>query len=139
MFIFSVYFMVFDYRVIIEYEILRLNSNIIYMSILFDWMSLLFISFVLYISSMVIFYSEEYMGGDLSLNRFILLVFIFVASIIFLIISPNLIRILLGWDGLGLVSYCLVIYYQNVKSYNAGIITALSNRIGDVALLIRIA
>lgn len=56
-----------------------------------------------------------------------------------LIISPNLIRILLGWDGLGLVSYCLVIYYQNVKSYNAGIITALTNRIGDVALLISIA
>ena len=56
-----------------------------------------------------------------------------------LIISPNMIRILLGWDGLGLVSYCLVIYYQNVKSYNAGILTALSNRIGDVTLLIVIA
>jgi NADH-ubiquinone oxidoreductase chain 5 len=40
---------------------------------------------------------------------------------------------------LGLVSYCLVIYYQNVKSYNAGILTVLSNRVGDVALLIVIA
>jgi len=136
---FRIYFMVFDFSVLIEYEILRINSNVIYISVLFDWMSLLFMRFVLYISSMVIFYSDEYMGGDLSLNRFILLVFIFVASIIFLIISPNLIRILLGWDGLGLVSYCLVIYYQNVKSFNAGMITALSNRIGDVALLIRIA
>jgi NADH-ubiquinone oxidoreductase chain 5 len=63
----------------------------------------------------------------------------FVLSIILLIISPNLIRILLGWDGLGLISYCLVIYFQNIKSYNAGILTALSNRIGDVALLIAIA
>lgn len=88
---------------------------------------------------MVIFYSDEYIEGDLNINRFILLVFIFVASIMFLIVRPNLIRILLGWDGLGLVSYCLVIYYQNVKSYNAGILTALSNRIGDVALLISIA
>ena len=58
---------------------------------------------------------------------------------ILLIIRPNLISILLGWDGLGLVSYCLVIYYQNVKSYNAGMLTALSNRVGDVALLISIA
>jgi NADH-ubiquinone oxidoreductase chain 5 len=79
------------------------------------------------------------MGGDLSINRFIYLVVIFVFSIIILIIRPNLIRVLLGWDGLGLVSYCLVIYFQNIKSYNAGILTALSNRIGDVALLIAIA
>nr|WCQ78423.1 NADH dehydrogenase subunit 5 [Agrypninae sp. GTI-132] len=135
----SICFMIYDYSLMIEYEIFTLNSNVVYMSILFDWMSLLFMSFVLYISSMVIFYSDEYMSGDLNLNRFILLVVMFVASMMFLIISPNLISILLGWDGLGLVSYCLVIYYQNVKSYNAGMITALSNRIGDVALLISIA
>lgn len=96
-------------------------------------------SFVLFISSLVIFYRKEYICGDIYLDRFIILVLLFVFSIIMLIISPNLISILLGWDGLGLVSYVLVIYYQNVKSYNAGIITALSNRIGDVALLIAIA
>jgi hypothetical protein len=58
--------------------------------------------------------------------RFILLVLMFVVSMIFLIISPNIIRILLEWDGLGLVSYLLVIYYQNVKSYGAGMLTVLS-------------
>jgi NADH-ubiquinone oxidoreductase chain 5 len=99
----------------------------------------MFISFVLLISSLVIFYRKEYIIEDQHINRFILLVVIFVFSIIMLIISPNLISILLGWDGLGLVSYCLVIYFQNIKSYNAGILTALSNRIGDVALLIAIA
>jgi NADH-ubiquinone oxidoreductase chain 5 len=52
--------------------------------------------FVLFISSLVIFYSEEYIAGDLNINRFIILVLMFVLSIIFLIISPNLIRILLG-------------------------------------------
>jgi NADH-ubiquinone oxidoreductase chain 5 len=109
------------------------------MTFLFDWMSLLFMGFVFLISSLVILYSEDYMHGDLNIIRFIFLVLMFVASMMFLIISPNMIRILLGWDGLGLVSYCLVIYYQNVKSYNAGILTALSNRIGDVALLIVIA
>ena len=56
-----------------------------------------------------------------------------------LIFSPNLIRILLGWDGLGLVSYCLVIYYQNYKSLNAGTLTVLSNRVGDVLILVAIA
>nr|UKE80231.1 NADH dehydrogenase subunit 5 [Zonitis tarasca borealis] len=128
-----------DLTYFFEYELMFINSSSIYMTILVDWMSMLFMSFVLFISSMVIYYSEEYMHGDLNINRFIMLVAMFVLSMMFLIISPNLISILLGWDGLGLVSYCLVIYYQNSKSFNAGMITALTNRIGDVALLMSIA
>lgn len=93
----------------------------------------------MFISSLVIYYRKDYIREDVFINRFIILVLLFVFSMIIIILSPNLIRILLGWDGLGLVSYCLVIYYQNVKSYNAGILTALSNRLGDVALLISIA
>nr|YP_006883453.1 NADH dehydrogenase subunit 5 [Neochauliodes punctatolosus]AFN10582.1 NADH dehydrogenase subunit 5 [Neochauliodes punctatolosus] len=139
LFLNSMVFIFQDLVIFIEWEILTLNSSSIVMTILMDWMSLLFMSFVLLISSVVIFYSAEYMSGDYNINRFIILVLLFVLSMMFLIISPNLISILLGWDGLGLVSYCLVIYYQNVKSYNAGMITALSNRIGDVALLMAIA
>nr|APX39767.1 NADH dehydrogenase subunit 5 [Lachnaia tristigma] len=132
-------FLSFDWAMILEFNLLSFNSSSVVMTILLDWMSLIFVSFVCFISGSVIFYSEEYMSGDLNLNRFILLVVMFVLSMILLIISPNLISILLGWDGLGLVSYCLVIYYQNVKSYNAGMLTALTNRVGDVALLMAIA
>nr|ANJ70598.1 NADH dehydrogenase subunit 5 [Ocypus olens] len=139
MFLFSLMFMIMDYSLILELNMLTINSCPIVMTIFLDWMSLLFMSFVLFISSMVVLYSKEYMEGDLNINRFIMLVSMFVLSMMLLIISPNLISILLGWDGLGLVSYCLVIYYQNVKSYNAGMITALTNRIGDVALLMSIA
>nr|APX39999.1 NADH dehydrogenase subunit 5 [Cryptocephalus obliteratifer] len=135
----SLWFLSIDYVLIVELNLLSFNSSSIIMSILFDWMSLLFISFVAFISCAVIFYSNEYMFGDYNINRFILLVVLFVVSMILLIISPNLISILLGWDGLGLVSYCLVIYYQNVKSFNAGMLTALTNRVGDVALLMAIA
>nr|UOU85013.1 NADH dehydrogenase subunit 5 [Ephemera danica] len=135
----GVYFLLDDYSIFIEWEVVNLHSTSVVMTLLLDWMSLIFMSFVLLISSLVIYYSKEYMGGDYNMNRFILLVLMFVTSMMLLIISPNLISILLGWDGLGLVSYCLVIYYQNVKSYNAGMLTALSNRVGDVALLMAIA
>ena len=123
----------------VDWGVVRLNSRSIVMTFLFDWISLLFLGFVFIISSLVILCSDDYMSGDLNIFRFIMLVLIFVVSMLFLIISPNMVRILLGWDGLGLVSYCLVIYYQNVRSYGAGILTVLSNRIGDVALLIVIA
>nr|UQJ73506.1 NADH dehydrogenase subunit 5 [Diamesa sp. 1XL] len=138
LFIFSLNFLINDLVYFIEWELISLHSSSIVMTFLFDWMSLMFMSFVLFIASLVIFYSKEYMAQDTNINRFILLVLLFVFSMMMLIISPNLISILLGWDGLGLVSYCLVIYFQNVKSYNAGMLTALSNRIGDVALLLAI-
>nr|YP_006883530.1 NADH dehydrogenase subunit 5 [Alvinocaris chelys]AFO37814.1 NADH dehydrogenase subunit 5 [Alvinocaris chelys] len=125
--------------VFVEWEIVSVNSCSIVMTLILDWMSLMFLSFVSFISSMVLFYSGGYMGDDKNINRFMYLVLGFVASMGALIVSPNLISILLGWDGLGLVSYVLVIYYQNEKSANAGMITALSNRVGDVAILLSIA
>ena len=70
-------------------------------------MSLLFMGFVFIISSLVILYSDDYMFGDLNIVRFISLVLIFVVSMMFLIISPNIISILSGWGGLGLVSVFL--------------------------------
>nr|YP_009915385.1 NADH dehydrogenase subunit 5 [Palaemon adspersus]QLM01574.1 NADH dehydrogenase subunit 5 [Palaemon adspersus] len=123
----------------LEWELISVNSVSVEMALIFDWMSLLFLSFVCFISSMVLYYSGGYMMEDKNIVRFIYLVLGFVASMLFLILSPNLISILLGWDGLGLVSYALVIYYQNEKSAAAGMLTALSNRIGDVAILLSIA
>lgn len=139
LFLLSLNFLIYDLVYFLEWEIFRINRRIITIVFIFDWIRLIFISFVLFISSLVIYYRKDYILGDIFINRFIILVLLFVFSIIILIISLNLIRILLGWDGLGLVSYCLVIYYQNIKSYNAGILTALSNRLGDVAFLIAIA
>nr|YP_010233727.1 NADH dehydrogenase subunit 5 [Papilio thoas]QSZ78083.1 NADH dehydrogenase subunit 5 [Papilio thoas] len=138
-FFYMIYFIMNNKILFLEWEVISFNSMMIVMSILLDWMSLLFMSFVLFISSSVIYYSMSYMSSELNLNRFIILVLLFVFSMILLIISPNLISIFLGWDGLGLVSYCLVIYYQNIKSYNAGMLTALSNRIGDVMILMVIS
>ena len=106
--------------------------------LIFDWMSLFFIATVSIISARVLFYSSSYIAGDYFLSRFIRLVILFVLRIWILILRPNFIRILLGWDGLGVTSYLLVIYFQRSKSYGAGILTALTNRLGDVGLLLTI-
>nr|AHH34346.1 NADH dehydrogenase subunit 5 [Eurema hecabe] len=134
-----IYLLMNNMIIFLEWEIISFNSMKIVFSMLLDWMSVLFMMFVSLISCSVIYYSKSYMSSELNLMRFIILVLMFVFSMMLLIISPNIISIFLGWDGLGLVSYCLVIYYQNMKSYNAGMLTVLSNRIGDVMLLMVIA
>nr|UCP07170.1 NADH dehydrogenase subunit 5 [Nanhuaphasma hamicercum] len=136
---FGFYFLMNGLIIFVEYELFMLNSSQVIMTLLFDWMSLIFIGFVFLISSFIIYYSKDYMINEVNFDRFIILVFMFVLSMMFLILSPNLISILLGWDGLGLSSYCLVIYYQNMKSFNAGMITVLFNRVGDCMLLMSIA
>lgn len=142
--IFSIFFLVFsfnfilnDTRLMVEWVLLNLNSiNLVYI-IYLDRISTIFIFVVSLISSIVILYRRIYIGSiNYQSIRFLILVLIFVLSIFLIILRPNLVRILLGWDGLGLVSYCLVIYYRSVRSYLAGLLTCLINRLGDIGLLI---
>nr|ATC73053.1 NADH dehydrogenase subunit 5 [Cuerna sp. EMHAU-2015-Zz052311] len=128
-----------DYSLMLEFKIFVYNSLSIYYILYIDWISLIFCSVVLLISSMVILYSIDYIGiNSYSSHRFLFLVILFIISMMLMILSPNLISIMLGWDGLGLVSYCLVIYYSSMKSYLAGLITCLTNRLGDIGLLVSI-
>ena len=135
----SLYFLINRSSIFLEWNIFNINSSNVVGAVILDWISIIFMSFVCFISSIVLYYSGGYIRGDENIDRFLYLVLSFVLSIVFLIISPNLVSILLGWDGLGLVSYVLVIYYQNENSANAGILTVLSNRIGDVAILLSIS
>nr|AHA52458.1 NADH dehydrogenase subunit 5 [Acanthormius sp. QL-2013] len=123
----------------IEWTMMNINSMKIEYIIFFDWINFLFMSTVLLISSMVILYSMSYMNKDKFIKRFMILIMTFIMSMILMIISPNMISILLGWDGLGLSSYCLVAYYANKKSFNSSMITILMNRIGDIMIIITIS
>jgi len=103
-----------------------------------DPIGIIFSVVVLFISANVLRFSIIYIKDEKFKTRFTVLVLIFIMSINLLIFIPHFIILLLGWDGLGIVSFILVIYYQNPKSLAAGIITALTNRIGDVLLLVSI-
>nr|YP_010835892.1 NADH dehydrogenase subunit 5 [Carinata dushanensis]WGC89411.1 NADH dehydrogenase subunit 5 [Carinata dushanensis] len=140
LFYYSLTFNLMNYSLLLEFSLFYVNSLNVSYIMLFDYISMIFMSVVLFISSMVILYSYSYMGGlSYSSIRFLYLVILFVISMILMIMSPNMISIMLGWDGLGLVSYCLVIYYMSNNSYIAGLITCLTNRLGDAGLLICIS
>lgn len=123
---------------LIELILFETNSSILSVPIILDPNRIIFRRVVCFISSSVMLFTNRYIKDDIFIKRFVWIVILFVASINFLIFIPNLAALLLGWDGLGLVSFCLVIYYQNPKSLGAGLITAFINRIGDVAILLAI-
>nr|YP_009409393.1 NADH dehydrogenase subunit 5 [Hediste diadroma]APU51315.1 NADH dehydrogenase subunit 5 [Hediste diadroma] len=124
---------------LIEWNIMEFYNMNISLPIILDPTSTIFMTTVLIIATSVMQFAKTYMASDKTTDRFIILVLLFVLSMMFLILFPHTMLLLLGWDGLGITSFVLVIYYNNSKSLGAGMITALTNRIGDVMLLISIA
>lgn len=125
-----------NHTILVEWELLRIETTRLYVPILIDKFRITFGITVTMISLSVIIFRITYISGDPNLEYFIYIVILFVLSITILIFIPNLIILLLGWDGLGLTSYLLVIYYQSDSSLGAGIVTALTNRIGDALLIL---
>lgn len=108
-------------------------------SFFFDWISVMFFSTVLLISTCVMVFSVWYMGQRKFFSRFLGLICGFVLSIGILIFIPNLIILMVGWDGLGVISFLLVVFYEDNNSLGCGLITVLRNRVGDMFILMAMA
>nr|QBC73160.1 NADH dehydrogenase subunit 5 [Calliotropis micraulax] len=138
LFPFSLYFLMTGDCILLEWELLSVSGTFVSFPVLLDPIGLSFSNVVCFISACVMMFSSSYMAGDVFLSRFTWLVMLFVLSMNLLVFIPSLISLLIGWDGLGIVSFALVVYYQNMKSLSAGVLTALANRIGDVMILLSI-
>lgn len=123
---------------LIEWRFEVISTTYLNFSIIFNNQRLLFSSVVFFISANVLLFSNRYMRAEKENHQFLIIIILFILSINFLIFIPNLIFLLLGWDGLGLVRFLLVIHYPTQKSLAAGYITVLTNRIGDVIIIISI-
>nr|QMP96521.1 NADH dehydrogenase subunit 5 [Bithynia leachii] len=134
----SYHFTMNEISILLEWNIISMSSCTMTMNIILDMVSLSFSNVVCLISACVMMFSSSYMSHELFLKRFIWIVMLFVLSMNLLVFIPSLPALLIGWDGLGIVSFALVIYYQNAKSLGAGMLTILANRIGDVTILISI-
>jgi len=133
------YFFITDKAFIIDWKLFSVAGRSVFASLTVDGLSLLFRFTVLFIAANIYAFAVGYIRSDPFPHRFSQILLLFVLSINLLIFSPNLVRLLLGWDGLGLTSFLLVVYYQRSYAAGAGLATALTNRLGDVAIILRIA
>lgn len=93
--------------------------------------SLLFIIIVIIIRIRVLFFSWAYMRS-LMVGNFFLLYRSFIFRMVWLILRNNFYWIILGWDGLGVVSFLLIVFYMRNERISNGIFTLFQNRLGDL-------
>lgn len=94
-------------------------------------------SFSVCLIALVVFsFSMFYITTSVKLPYFMWLTFLFVMSILILLNFSDLFFVMLGWDGLGVVSFFLILFYQRRVSIFSAAFTLLINRIGDALLVL---
>nr|YP_010429310.1 NADH dehydrogenase subunit 5 [Glossodoris acosti]USQ67489.1 NADH dehydrogenase subunit 5 [Glossodoris acosti] len=126
----------FNETTIMEVELFNLSSSSFSLMLILDKISISFSMVVTLISGSVFMFSHKYMEEDPFSSRFIWILLSFVISMNFLIFSGSIFFLLLGWDGLGITSFALIIYYESKESQLAGFQTLMINRIGDVIIVL---
>jgi NADH-ubiquinone oxidoreductase chain 5 len=121
--------------IILEIIIFKIESTDYTLSLSLDSISMGYLSCILLVSSCILIFTIFYIQNTLNYRRFIYIVMIFILSMSLMVLSDNFIALIVGWDGLGLISFCLVIFYENSQSLRSGILTVLTNRLGDSLFL----
>nr|YP_010574759.1 NADH dehydrogenase subunit 5 [Verconia nivalis]UZI00330.1 NADH dehydrogenase subunit 5 [Verconia nivalis] len=137
MFLFSAYLLMkIDETTIVEINLYDLSSSSFNLVLIFDKVSVSFSMVVTLISGSVFMFSHKYMEEDPYSGRFIWILLSFVISMNLLIFSGSIFFLLIGWDGLGITSFALIIYYESEESQLAGFQTLMINRVGDVIIVL---
>lgn len=119
-----------------EYEFLLGSSLSIGVSLIIDKIGVRFSCVVLLIAGCVFTFAHSYIREDPFKERFLWILFTFVLRMNFLVYSNSLLFLLLGWDGLGISSFALIIYYQSKDRVLAGFQTLIVNRVGDSLIIL---
>src|SRR6266700_3570266 len=84
------------------------------------------------VSAFVHLYSIGYMREDPGRPRFFSYLSLFTFAMLMLVTADNLVQLFFGWEGVGLASYLLIVFWYHKPEANAAAIKAfIVNRIGD--------
>jgi len=100
-------------------------------------LSFLFILFVILVR--VSIYLNYYLSSDMNLMLFKSILTAFASSIVLLIFANRWLLLFISWDGLGITSFFLVLYYMNNNRITVEIDPVITNRIGDYFLVVSLS
>lgn len=106
---------------------------------LIDPLTSIMLVLVTTVGTMVMIYSDTYMSHDKTYVRFFAYLNFFNASMLGLVISPNLLQIYFFWELVGMCSYLLIgFWFTRPSAANACQKAFITNRAGDFGLLLGI-
>ncbi|KAG6540762.1 hypothetical protein Mapa_017900 [Marchantia paleacea] len=105
---------------------------------LLDPLTSIMLVLVTTVAVMVMIYSDSYMFYDEGyINFFFCYLSLFTASMLGLVLSPNLIQVYIFWELVGMCSYLLIgFWFTRPSAANACQKAFVTNRIGDFGLLL---
>ncbi len=107
--------------------------------ILIDNLTAIMLVVVTTVSSFVHLYSFGYMHGDERYSRYFAFLSLFSFSMLGLVLVDNFFGIYIFWELVGLCSYLLIgFWFEKDSAANAGKKAFITNRIGDVGMLVAI-
>jgi NADH-quinone oxidoreductase subunit L len=123
-----------------SFDWIRVGGFTAPMAFWLDPLSGLMVLMVTFVGTLIHIYSTAYMHGDGGTWRFFSFMNLFLAAMLTLVLADNLALLFVGWEGVGLCSYLLIgFWFKDVKNASAGLKAFITNRIGDVGMILGVA
>ena len=102
-----------------------------------DGLTAMMLVLVTTVSLMVQLYSREYMHGEDRFTYFFSMLSLFTFSMLVLVVAPNTLQAIVGWELVGLCSYLLIGYYwQDKPNADAANKAFLTTKFADIGLVV---
>ena len=102
-----------------------------------DGLTVMMLFVVTLISLLVHVYSTAYMHDDVRYTYFFAALSLFTASMLTLVVPPNTLQLLVGWELVGVCSFMLIGHWWEEKANTDAALKAfLTTRTGDIGLMI---